>query len=93
MADEKIYLSLVIPCFNEEAAMLAGLQSIYFMAYGLAKPVMNYFLKNGLLAIRENAALLTGMCLFVCINYIGQRMFVFKSKTSIKGDGNENQNP
>jgi hypothetical protein len=89
MADEKIYLSLVIPCFNEEAAMLAGLQSIYFMAWP-CETGDELFLKNGSLAIRENAALLPGMCLFVCINYIGQRMFIFKSKTSIKGDGNEN---
>jgi putative flippase GtrA len=52
----------------------------YFVAYGLAKPLMNYLLRNNSLAIRENAALLAGMCLFTAINYIGQRTFVFKSR-------------
>jgi putative flippase GtrA len=52
----------------------------YFIAYGLAKPLMNYLLRNNSLAIRENAALLAGMCLFTAINYIGQRAIVFKSR-------------
>ena len=50
----------------------------YCIAYGIAKPAMNYFLKNSSLRIRENIALLTGMCLFTGINYIGQRFVVFR---------------
>jgi putative flippase GtrA len=53
----------------------------YFFAYGIAKPVMNYLLQNRTQKIRENAALLTGMCIFTGLNYIGQRFFVFKRKT------------
>jgi len=52
----------------------------YFIAYGIAKPVMNYFLQNSPQNIRENAALFTGMCLFTGINYLGQRLIVFKEK-------------
>jgi hypothetical protein len=35
-------------------------------------------LQNSPQKIRENAALLTGMCLFTGINYLGQRLVVFK---------------
>jgi cellulose synthase/poly-beta-1,6-N-acetylglucosamine synthase-like glycosyltransferase len=39
----------------------------------------------GLLSVKnavENAALLTGTCLFTGINYLGQRLFVFKHRRS-----------
>jgi putative flippase GtrA len=61
-------------------AFIMNIAFSYFVAYGMAKPVMNYLLRNNPLAIRENAALLTGMCLFVGLNYIGQRLVVFKSR-------------
>jgi hypothetical protein len=50
----------------------------YLMAYGISKPAMNYLLRNSPQKIRENAALFTGMCLFTGINYLGQRLIVFK---------------
>jgi putative flippase GtrA len=59
-------------------AFVVNIAVSYFVAYGLAKPVMNYLLRNNPFVIRENAALFTGMCLFTGINYIGQRMVVFK---------------
>lgn len=53
----------------------------YLMAYGVAKPaaaaVFSQFSKN----VQENIAMLVGMCLFVGLNYIGQRFFVFQNKT------------
>jgi putative flippase GtrA len=58
----------------------------YFIAYGLAKPVMNYLLKDNSLAVRENAALFAGMCLFTAINYIGQHTVVFKSRKNNNED-------
>ncbi|MDR1230707.1 MAG: GtrA family protein [Spirochaetaceae bacterium] len=61
------------------AAFIANIAVSYLLAYGLAKPAMNYLLRNNTLSVRENAALLTGMCLFTGINYIGQRFFVFKT--------------
>jgi len=53
----------------------------YLTAYGIAKPAMNYFLQNSPQNIRENAALFTGMCLFTGINYLGQRLIVFRKET------------
>ena len=50
----------------------------YGAAYGIAKPVMNYLLRNSPQNIRENAALFTGMCLFTAFNYAGQRFVVFR---------------
>jgi putative flippase GtrA len=50
----------------------------YLMAYGVSKPDMNHLLRNSPQKIRENAALFTGMCLFTGINYLGQRLIVFK---------------
>jgi len=52
----------------------------YLTAYGIAKPIMNYFLQNSPQKIRENAALFTGMCLFTVINYLGQRLVVFRKR-------------
>jgi putative flippase GtrA len=72
-------------------AFIMNIAVSYFAAYGLAKPAMNYLLRNSPLAIRENAALLTGMCLFTGINYIGQRLVVFNSRVNSKEGSNENQ--
>ena len=50
----------------------------YLIAYGISKPAMNYLLRDSPQKIRENAALLTGMCLFMGLNYTGQRLVVFR---------------
>ena len=50
----------------------------YFIAYGAAKPLMNYLFKNYQLNIRENIAMFAGMCLYTGINYLLQRFVVFK---------------
>jgi putative flippase GtrA len=52
----------------------------YVVAYRLAILAMNYLLRDSSLAVRENMALVTGMCLFTGINYLGQRLVVFKSR-------------
>lgn len=54
----------------------------YLTAYGIAKPAMNYILKDCHQKTRENMALFTGMCLFTGINYLGQRFFVFNIKNN-----------
>jgi len=61
-------------------AFIVNIAVCYFIAYGIAKPAMNYLLRNSPLKIRENAALFTGMCLFTGINYLGQRFVVFRNK-------------
>jgi putative flippase GtrA len=63
-------------------AFIINIGFCYFAAYGLAKPVMSYLLRNSSLKIRENAALFAGLCLFTSLNYIGQRLVVFKIRSS-----------
>jgi len=50
----------------------------YFIAYGIAKPLAIWMLEGCSTAARENAAMLVGMCIFTGLNYLGQRLFVFK---------------
>lgn len=54
----------------------------YLLAYGLAKPAVSWVL--GGLGLSEqlqgNLTMLAGSCLFVVLNYFGQRFFAFKAK-------------
>lgn len=52
----------------------------YLAAYGIAKPAVNALLSSLPLNFRENMAMMVGMCLFVGLNYIGQRFFAFRKK-------------
>ncbi len=51
----------------------------YLLAYGIAKPLAIQILSDYPQTLQDNIAMLVGMCLFVALNYIGQRFFVFKS--------------
>lgn len=53
----------------------------YLIAYGIAKPVVLWILDGTKYSvqIQENVAMMAGMCLFVGVNYIGQRFFVFRN--------------
>lgn len=57
----------------------------YALAYGIAEPLMKWLLADAAQAFRENVAMLTGMCLFVGFNYLGQRFFAFR-QTKEKGE-------
>ena len=50
----------------------------YLLAYGIAKPVMQWVLSDFTVNIQENVSMLFGMCLFVVFNYLGQRFYAFK---------------
>ena len=54
----------------------------YGIAYGLAKPLARAILAGTsvTLKLQENIAMLVGMCLFVALNYLGQRFFAFAKK-------------
>lgn len=52
----------------------------YLVAYGGAKPIVAWILNGIAKNVQENIAMLVGMCLFVGLNYIGQRFFVFQEK-------------
>ena len=52
----------------------------YFIAYGVAKPLTLYILSGQTKVVQENVAMGVGMCLFVLLNYTGQRFWAFKKK-------------
>lgn len=54
----------------------------YLLAYGIAKPLVRRILSGSSVRIQENGAMLVGMCLFVGLNYLGQRFFAFREKES-----------
>lgn len=56
----------------------------YVMAYGIAKPAVRMMFQSFTVKQNENIAMLVGMCLFVGVNYIGQRYFVFNGQ--VKGE-------
>lgn len=62
----------------------------YLLAYGLAKPIVNYMLSGTTKNIQENIAMVVGMGLFVGLNYIGQRFFVFGNKEGNLDEGCSN---
>jgi putative flippase GtrA len=62
------------------AAFIVNICVCYLAAYGIAKPAVNFFLKDAPQTLRENIALLVGMCLFTGLNYIGQRLVVFRRR-------------
>lgn len=50
----------------------------YLLAYGMAEPLVRWALSGVSVTLRENVAMLVGMCLFTGFNYLGQRVFAFK---------------
>lgn len=62
----------------------------YFLAYGIAKPITNYLLVSVMNCDMDNQiitkiSMFVGMGLFVVINYLGQRKFVFVLKNEDEG--------
>ena len=64
--------------FREVIRFVLNIMVCYILAYGIAKPCVHYVLAGCSLAVRDNMAMLAGMCLFVVLNYFGQRFLVFK---------------
>lgn len=64
----------------EVVRFILNITVCYILAYGIAKPCVHYVLSGYSLTVRDNAAMLAGMCLFVGLNYIGQRFIVFRQK-------------
>lgn len=59
---------------------IVNITSCYLMAYGIAKPLVAQILSGVSRNIQENGAMLVGMCLFIGLNYLGQRFFAFKKR-------------
>ena len=67
--------------FRNIIYFILNISICYLVAYGIAKPVVKYVLSSFGKVTQENVALFVGMCLFVVMNYLGQRFIVFgKSK-------------
>lgn len=49
----------------------------YFVAYGVAKPLVLWLFSSRSTKFTDNVAMLAGMCIFTGLNYIGQRFFAF----------------
>ena len=60
-----------------------NIMTCYLVAYGIAKPLVKCGLRKIGLGIdkghTEQLAMICGMVLFVLLNYIGQKLFVFKN--------------
>jgi len=67
-------------------AFIINISLCYLLAYGLAKPLAAHILSGAAVNIQENVAMLVGMCLFVGLNYMGQRFFVFKNRKDASDD-------
>lgn len=50
----------------------------YLLAYGIAKPAVNWMLSDASVSLRDNCSMFAGMVLFTGFNYIGQRFFAFR---------------
>lgn len=57
---------------------VVGISICYLVAYGVARPIASFFLSDFSSVIKDNVSMLIGMGLFVVLNYISQRFFVFK---------------
>ena len=67
---------------RDTAALLRFIVNItvcYAAAYGAARPLVRAVLSGASETLRDNAAMGCGMCLFVALNYLGQRLFVFRA--------------
>ena len=65
---------------REVVRFILNIAFCYLVAYGIAKPLVAAILAGVNPVIQDNGAMLVGMCLFVGLNYFGQRYFVFKKK-------------
>lgn len=60
----------------------ANIAVCYFIAFGVAKPLVRALLSSAPVAVVENVAMVVGMGLFVVMNFFGQKLFVFRKKKS-----------
>lgn len=65
--------------FKQVIQFIVNITVCYLLAYGIAKPVVRFILSGCSVNIQENVAMLVGMCIFVGLNYVGQRFVVFRN--------------
>lgn len=66
--------------WKEVLLFVLNIAVCWLLAYGIAKPLVLLALKSLSPSIQDNVALLVGMCVFVGLNYLGQRFIVFSHR-------------
>jgi len=65
--------------FKKVIRFVLNISVCYFLAYGIAQKVIYWILSEYNLQVRDNISMIAGMGLFVMLNYLGQRLFVFSA--------------
>jgi len=66
--------------FKSILRFIVNISICYLVAYGGAKRLVLFLLSTQQDNIRDNISMLVGMCLFVVLNYLGQKFFVFRER-------------
>lgn len=64
---------------SETVRFVVNILICYLVAYGGARPLARLVLSSVSVTIQENVAMLVGMGCFTVLNFIGQKLFVFRS--------------
>jgi len=66
--------------WNEIVRFVVNIVVCYVIAYGVAKPLMDVLLGQlgWSVSIMDQISMVMGMCIFIVINFCGQKFFVFK---------------
>jgi len=59
-------------------AFIVNIVISYFLAYKIARIAIYFILADQSQRLMDNVAMLTGICLFSGLNYLGQRFIVFR---------------
>lgn len=65
---------------REIILFIVNIAVCYFLSYFLAIRIIEVLFAQRSEIFISNVSMVVGMCLFVVLNYIGQRLFVFKIK-------------
>lgn len=66
--------------WKEVILFVLNIAVCWLFAYGIAKPIVKLILQGSSVSIQENVAMLVGMCVFVGLNYFGQKFIVFNRR-------------
>lgn len=66
--------------WNEIVRFVVNIVVCYVIAYGVAKPLIDALLGQlgWSVSIMDQISMVMGMCIFIVINFCGQKFFVFK---------------
>ena len=65
---------------REVLRFVLNIAACYVLAYGIAQPLVYRIMSAASQTVRDHVAMLVGMGLFMVLNYLSQRFFVFAQK-------------